>query len=154
MSTNYYFLSSPLHLLFSANLALVHRDDENIVVLMPREPTHFSATRVMLLDSNRQQRDSGELLSRLGSPRTVRLMRRLGKLSRKPKAFQKQGSMVVSLFRDNGADLEPGDRILVYADRWDIFPLGERAHIKQRLVDSYRVTRELSLALEKKSDAR
>jgi len=43
VSTNYFFVSSPLHLLFACNLALGRKDDENIVVLMPRETTHFSA---------------------------------------------------------------------------------------------------------------
>lgn len=42
MSTNYYFVSSPLHLLFSCNIALRHADDDNIVVLMPREARQFS----------------------------------------------------------------------------------------------------------------
>jgi len=43
VSTNYFFVSSPLHLLFSCNLVLGRKDDENIVVLMPRETRHFSA---------------------------------------------------------------------------------------------------------------
>jgi hypothetical protein len=43
VSTNYFFVSSPLHLLFSCNLALVHKDDENTVVLIPRETAHFSS---------------------------------------------------------------------------------------------------------------
>lgn len=42
MSTNYFFVSSPLHLLFSSNIALCHETDENIVVLMPREARQFS----------------------------------------------------------------------------------------------------------------
>ena len=42
MSTNYFFVSSPLHLLFSSNLALRHDGDHNIVVLMPRENRQFS----------------------------------------------------------------------------------------------------------------
>ena len=42
MSTNYFFVSSPLHLLFSSNLALRHDDDHNTVVLMPRENRRFS----------------------------------------------------------------------------------------------------------------
>ncbi len=49
MSTNYFFVSSPLHLLFSCNLALGRKDDENIVVLMPRETTHFSAFEEFLM---------------------------------------------------------------------------------------------------------
>jgi hypothetical protein len=42
VSTNYYFVSSPLHLLFSSNIALRHDSDRNIVVLMPRENRQFS----------------------------------------------------------------------------------------------------------------
>ena len=42
MSTNYFFVSSPLHLLFSSNIALRHDGDKNIVVLMPREGRPFS----------------------------------------------------------------------------------------------------------------
>ena len=42
MKTNYFFVSSPLHLLFSSNLALRHDGDHNIVVLMPRENRQFS----------------------------------------------------------------------------------------------------------------
>ena len=42
MSTNYFFVSSPLHLLFSSNIALCHESDDNIVVLMPREARQFS----------------------------------------------------------------------------------------------------------------
>ena len=42
MSTNYFFVSSPLHLLFSSNIALCHEGDNNIVVLMPREGRPFS----------------------------------------------------------------------------------------------------------------
>ena len=42
MSTNYFFVSSPLHFLFSSNLALRHDGDHNIVVLMPRENRKFS----------------------------------------------------------------------------------------------------------------
>ena len=42
MSTNYFFVSSPLHLLFSSNLALRHDTDHNSVVLMPRENRQFS----------------------------------------------------------------------------------------------------------------
>lgn len=42
MSTNYFFVSSPLHLLFSSNIALRHEGDHNVVVLMPREGRPFS----------------------------------------------------------------------------------------------------------------
>ncbi len=42
MSTNYFFVSSPLHLLLSSNIALRHDGDDNIVVLMPREGRPFS----------------------------------------------------------------------------------------------------------------
>ena len=42
MSTNYFFVSSPLHLLFSSNLALRHDGDYNTIVLMPRENRQFS----------------------------------------------------------------------------------------------------------------
>ena len=42
VSTNYFFVSSPLHLLFSSNIALCHEGDDNIVVLMPRESRQFS----------------------------------------------------------------------------------------------------------------
>jgi hypothetical protein len=49
VSTNYFFVSSPLHLLFSCNLALGRKDDENIVLLMPRETRHFSAFEEFLM---------------------------------------------------------------------------------------------------------
>jgi hypothetical protein len=42
VSTNYFFVSSPLHLLFSSNLALRHDSDHNSIVLMPRENRQFS----------------------------------------------------------------------------------------------------------------
>jgi hypothetical protein len=42
VSTNYFFVSSPLHLLFSSNLALRHDTDHNTVVMMPREKRQFS----------------------------------------------------------------------------------------------------------------
>lgn len=42
MSTNYFFVSSPLHLLFSSNIALRHARDDNVVVLVPREARQFS----------------------------------------------------------------------------------------------------------------
>lgn len=48
MSTNYFFVSSPLHLLFSSNLALRHDSDRNIIVLMPRENRQFSPFADML----------------------------------------------------------------------------------------------------------
>jgi hypothetical protein len=34
MSTNHYFISSPLHLLFSANLAIQNKRDKNGAVLV------------------------------------------------------------------------------------------------------------------------
>jgi len=43
VSSNYFFVSSPLHLLFACNLALVHADDDNSVVLVPRSSQPFSA---------------------------------------------------------------------------------------------------------------
>jgi hypothetical protein len=48
--TNYYFISSPLHLLFAACLAQQNNDDNNIAILAPRTHRHVSRFETILVD--------------------------------------------------------------------------------------------------------
>jgi hypothetical protein len=111
-----------------------------------KTPTTVKKTVVKLVQPNGQARDLAAELAHLGNPRLVRLTRSLRSANRNAKALDQRGREMIELFRDSGVKVAPGDRIVLLEQRWSLFPVGERANLKERTKGSYLVTPEYSLA--------
>ena len=54
------------------------------------------------------------------------MMQRLQGTTQNPNEQQGMKRLFLTLFTSRGVVLAPGDRVVLYEERWDLFPLGER----------------------------
>ena len=138
----------------AAGLAEVHSWPVTIFPAFSKARTQEtgSARRLQLLlepASGGEPQDLTSTLQHLGKARVVKLMRRLRSM-RHHRELEREGAMIVGLFRSAGVAVAPGDRITMYEERWDLFPLGERANFRRKAKASYEVTAAGSLVNARK----
>jgi hypothetical protein len=109
-------------------------------------PTTGGTTLLILEPRGGGSKQLNEDLQRIGSARLMRLLRKLRSAAHKGYAARSQGKMIVGLFGASGVTVAPGDHVAIYEAAWDLFPLGQHANYRQKLVDRYVVTDDLALA--------
>jgi hypothetical protein len=103
-------------------------------------------TRLYFEAQTGQRVDLRDELSRMGPARTRKLFQRLTK-AKTAEERRRSSRALIDVFRHLGADVKPGDEILVVEESWQRFPLGERKGHGEVVKARYRVTERDSLKL-------
>jgi len=107
-------------------------------------PTHSKNVVVLLRPKNGVEQDLRSALG-LGNAKMVRLAKKLRSVSKNKVKLEREGRMIVGLFKSRGIAVAPGDRISIREERWNLFPLGQRANLKRKSLGEYVVTDAQSL---------
>jgi hypothetical protein len=96
----------------------------------------------VMLETRDGERDLSEPLRFLGVPRLVVLLRKLKAATGDPERQATVQAQLRALIETSGVQPEPGARLTIHRMRWDLFPLGERAHARCSVIDAFVVTND------------
>jgi hypothetical protein len=114
----------------------------------PKASTRASGTKIVVKTTDGETKDVTHELGAMGVPRLSRLLNEV-KSGHGGSKRSKKSRMLAKLVINQGIPRAPGDRLIIYSENWDIFPIGEQANYRRSKV-KYVVTDDMELERDDK----